>query len=119
METCALRKTKIIATLGPATESAEMIARLIDAGVNIFRLNMSHAPHDWVRRVVRDIRSASAARQRFVGIMMDTQGPAIRTGELPVPLDLQPGQKFTLTDGAGGTQRRGALGGRELRELRQ
>src|SRR5436309_12640615 len=92
-----MRRTKIIATLGPATDSAEMIGQLIDAGVNIFRLNMSHATHDWARRVLADIRSAAAARQRFIGIMMDTQGPAIRTGELRVPLDLQPGQKFTLT----------------------
>ena len=92
-----VRKTKIISTLGPATDSAEMIGKLIDAGVNIFRLNMSHAPHDWVRRVVKDIRAAAAARQQFIGIMMDTQGPAIRTGDLGVPLDLQPGQKFTLT----------------------
>src|SRR5436190_15671626 len=97
MQSSALRKTKIIATLGPATESADMIARMIDAGVNVFRLNMSHAPHDWVRRVVKDIRAAAAARRRFIGIMMDTQGPAIRTGELGVPLDLRPGQKFTLT----------------------
>ena len=74
-----------------------MIGKLIDAGVNIFRLNMSHAPHDWVRRVVKDIRTAAAERHEFVGIMMDTQGPAIRTGDLGVPLDLQPGQKFTLT----------------------
>src|SRR6185436_13724856 len=57
----------------------------------------SHATHDWVRRVVQDIRSAAVARQEFVGIMMDTQGPAIRTGELRVPWDLQPGQRFTLT----------------------
>src|SRR5882724_6731352 len=97
MHSGSLRKTKIISTLGPATESAEMIGRLIDAGVNIFRLNMSHATHDWARRVVKDIRSAAASRQSYIGIMMDTQGPAIRTGELPVPLDLQPGQKFTLT----------------------
>src|SRR5215831_3895678 len=97
MQSSARRKTKIIATLGPATESAEMIARLIDSGVNVFRLNMSHAPHDWVRRVVKDIRAASAAKQRFAGIMLDTQGPAIRTGELPTALDLRPGQKFTLT----------------------
>src|SRR5436190_5829289 len=97
MQSSALRKTKIIATLGPATDSAEMIAKLIAAGVNVFRLNMSHAPHDWVRRVVKDIRAAAAARRRFIGIMMDTQGPAIRTGELGVPLDLRPGQKFTLT----------------------
>jgi pyruvate kinase len=92
-----LRKTKIIATLGPATDSAEMIGKLMDAGVNLFRLNMSHAPHDWVRRVVADIRAQSAARQKFVGVMMDTQGPAIRTGDIGVPLDLQPGQKFILT----------------------
>jgi pyruvate kinase len=97
MASNAQRKTKIIATLGPATESAETIGRLIDAGVNVIRLNMSHATHDWVRRVVRDIRSAARDRSRFIGIMMDTQGPAIRTGELSVPLDLQPGQNFTLT----------------------
>ena len=85
-----MRKTKIIATLGPATDSPEMLGKLIDAGMNVARLNMSHAPHDWVRRVVRDIRDAAAARSRSVGILMDTQGPAIRTGDLPVPLDLQP-----------------------------
>ena len=53
MQRGTVRRTKIISTLGPATDSAEMIGKLIDAGVNIFRLNMSHAPHDWVRRVVR------------------------------------------------------------------
>src|SRR5580658_901785 len=92
-----IRRTKIVATLGPATDSAEMIGKLMDAGVNIFRLNMSHAPHDWVRRVVTDIRAESAARKKFIGILMDTQGPAIRTGDLSVPLDLRPGQSFTLT----------------------
>src|SRR5262245_37828170 len=74
-----------------------MISRRIEGGVKVFRLSMSHAPHDWVRRVVKDIRAAAAARHQFIGIMIDTQGPAIRTGELGVPLDLQPGQKFTLT----------------------
>jgi pyruvate kinase len=92
-----VRRTKIISTLGPATDSAEMIGKLMDAGVNIFRLNMSHAPHDWVRRVFADIRAESAKRTLHTGILMDTQGPAIRTGDLSVPLDLQPGQKFTLT----------------------
>ena len=91
------RKTKIIATLGPATDSPEMLGRLIDAGMNIARLNMSHAPHDWVRRVVKDIRAAAAARAVPIGILMDTQGPAIRTGDLPAALDLQPGEIFTLT----------------------
>src|SRR5688572_3137853 len=92
-----MRKTKIIATLGPATESPEMIGKIIDAGVNVVRLNMSHAAHDWVRRVVKDIREAAAARQISVGVLMDTQGPAIRTGDLSTALDLTPGQKFTFT----------------------
>jgi pyruvate kinase len=74
-----------------------MIGRMIDAGTNIFRLNMSHAPHDWVRGVVKAIRGAAADRKQLVGIMMDTQGPAIRTGDLRVPLALQPGEQFTLT----------------------
>src|SRR5271165_1477531 len=92
-----MRKTKIIATLGPATDSPEMIGRMIDAGLNIFRLNMSHATHDWTRRVVKDIRAEAAARNLCIGILMDTQGPAIRTGDLSVPLKLRPGEKFVFT----------------------
>ncbi|MDB6055590.1 MAG: pyruvate kinase [Verrucomicrobiales bacterium] len=92
-----IRRTKIIATLGPATDSPEMIGRLLDAGMNIARLNMSHSAHDWVRKTVKYLREAAAARNIPVGILMDTQGPSIRTGNLPVPLDLQPGQAFTFT----------------------
>jgi pyruvate kinase len=92
-----MRKTKIIATLGPATDSPEMLGKLIDGGMNIARLNMSHAPHDWVRRVVKDLRAAAAARGQHLGILLDTQGPAIRTGDLHTKLDLQPGQKFVFT----------------------
>jgi pyruvate kinase len=93
----SVRKTKIIATLGPATESPEVIGQLIDAGLNIVRLNMSHAKHDWVRRIVKDVRAAAAARNVSIGILMDTQGPAIRTGDLKTVLDLKPGEKFTFT----------------------
>src|SRR5262245_27794089 len=92
-----MRKTKIIATLGPATESPEMLRRLLAAGMNVARLNMSHAPHDWVRQTVRELRAAAAAQQKPLAILLDTQGPAIRTGDLPAALDLLPGQKFTLT----------------------
>lgn len=91
------RKTKIIATLGPATSSPEMISRLIKAGMNVARLNMSHGSHDWVRSVVKNLRAAATEHRCSVGILMDTQGPAIRTGDLPVALDLKPGEKFTLT----------------------
>src|SRR2546426_7853964 len=92
-----MRRTKITAPPAPATDSSEMIGQLIDSGVNVFRLNMSHAPHDWVNRVVLDIRAAAKVRQVSVGVMMHTQGPAIRTGDLPAALDLKPGEKFTLT----------------------
>jgi pyruvate kinase len=92
-----MRKTKIIATLGPATESPEMIGRMIDGGMNIARLNMSHGSHDWVRNVAAAIRGAARERGVHVGLLMDTQGPAIRTGDLKTALDLKPGQKFTLT----------------------
>jgi pyruvate kinase len=92
-----MRRTKIIATLGPATDSPEMIRKLVAAGMNVARLNMSHAPHDWIRRIVPEIRSAAKEQGKFVGILLDTQGPAIRTGDLPTKLDLIPGQKFTFT----------------------
>ncbi len=67
-----MRRTKIIATLGPATDSPPMLGQLLDAGMNVARLNMSHGPHDWVRRVVADLRAAAAARNVRIGIMMDT-----------------------------------------------
>ena len=92
-----MRRTKIIATLGPATESPEMLRKLVAAGMNVARLNMSHAPHDWIRRIVPEIRAAAQEQGKFVGILLDTQGPAIRTGDLPCKLDLKPGEKFTFT----------------------
>lgn len=92
-----MRKTKIIATLGPATETPETLAQLIRAGVNIFRLNMSHAKHEWVQALVPRIRQIAAEQFRSVGILMDTQGPAIRTGDLPNKIQLKVGDFFTFT----------------------
>lgn len=92
-----MRKTKIIATLGPATQTPEMLRALIDAGVDCFRLNMSHAPHDWVRQIVPRIRVVSKEAGKIVAILMDTQGPAIRTGDLSTKLDLKPGDIFEFT----------------------
>jgi pyruvate kinase len=92
-----MRKTKIICTLGPATDSPERLRGLILAGANIFRLNMSHAPHDWVREVVQKIRAISADLGVIIGILLDTQGPAIRTGDLPTKLNLKPGDAFEFT----------------------
>jgi len=84
-----LRKTKIIATLGPASESPENLKALIEAGVNVFRLNMSHATHEWVREIAPRIRKVAFELNAHIGILMDTQGPAIRTGDLPTKLDLK------------------------------
>ena len=92
-----MRKTKIVCTLGPATDSAEMLARLIAAGANVFRLNMSHATHDWVRAVVPRIREVARQTSANIAIMMDTQGPAIRTGDVATNLDLHPGDKVEFT----------------------
>jgi pyruvate kinase len=92
-----MRKTKIICTLGPATESADVLHQMISAGTNIFRLNMSHATHDWVRVIVPRIRAIAKELGAIVGVLMDTQGPAIRTGDLPSKLDLKVGDIFEFT----------------------
>ena len=92
-----MRKTKIICTLGPATESAEMLRSMIQAGTNIFRLNMSHGAHDWVRQIVPRIRKVAEELNTMVAILMDTQGPAIRTGDLSSKLNLMPGDIFEFT----------------------
>jgi pyruvate kinase len=85
-----VRKTKIICTLGPATEKAETIRQLLEQGADVFRLNMSHAEHAWVRRIVPRIRQAAEEAGRAAAILLDTQGPAIRTGDLKTKLHLQP-----------------------------
>jgi pyruvate kinase len=92
-----MRKTKIICTLGPATESAETIARIIEAGTDVIRLNMSHAKHAWVREVVSRIRHISETVSRPVAILLDTQGPAIRTGDLKTDLKLKSGDIVEFT----------------------
>jgi pyruvate kinase len=88
------RHTKIIATLGPATESKEMLAKLILAGVDIMRLNMAHASHQWVADAMWFIREASTEVGRHVGVMMDVKGPEIRTGRVETPIDLKTGDRI-------------------------
>jgi len=74
------RKTKIVATLGPASDSEEMISRLIRAGVNVFRLNMSHGDHDGHRKLFRLIRKVAGSQDAHTAILMDLCGPKIRVG---------------------------------------
>ncbi len=88
------RHTKIIATLGPATESEAMITRLITEGVDIFRLNMAHASQEWVEEVMAVIRRTSTEIGRHVGVMMDVKGPEIRTGMVEAPILVKAGDRF-------------------------
>lgn len=88
------RHTKIIATLGPATESKEMLAQLIRSGVDILRLNMAHASHQWVKDAMWFIREVSSEVGRHVAVMMDVKGPEIRTGKVERPISLAPGDRI-------------------------
>jgi pyruvate kinase len=92
-----MRKTKIICTLGPATEKTEVLRQLIQKGSDVFRVNMSHATHEWVREIVPRIRMLAQKAGRAVALLLDTQGPAIRTGDLKASLDLKPGDILEFT----------------------
>ena len=91
------RQTKVIATVGPASESEEMLEALIQEGVDVFRLNMAHADHDWVREVSARIRSVGVKLNREPAIMMDIKGPEIRTGFLSEPISLAEGNLLELS----------------------
>lgn len=91
------RRTKIIFTLGPATESEAMLEAIIRAGGDVARLNMAHAKHEWTRTIIRRIRAVSARLERDIAIMMDIKGPEIRTGDLEHPIELKAGEVFDFT----------------------
>ncbi len=91
-------KTKIVATIGPASESPEMLERLIRAGMNIARLNFSHGDFTGHADRITRIRAAERATGRRVAIMADLPGPKMRVGQIaPEPILLRPGADFTLT----------------------
>ncbi|HZG67165.1 MAG TPA: pyruvate kinase, partial [Herpetosiphonaceae bacterium] len=94
-----MRRTKIVATLGPATESEDRLRQLIEAGLDVVRLNFSHGTHaEHVARIAR-VRTVAAAMGKPVAILQDLQGPKIRTGELAsdIPVLLQDGAPFVIT----------------------
>jgi pyruvate kinase len=92
-------KTKIVATIGPASESPGMLVRLIRAGVNVARLNFSHGDFSHHGELIRRIRGAARETGRRVAIMADLPGPKMRIGKIdPEPIQLSPGNQFTLTN---------------------
>jgi pyruvate kinase len=87
-----VRKTKIIATIGPASKSSEIIKKLIEAGVNVFRLNFSHGDHGFHQENITTIRKVSAELNKIVAILQDLSGPKIRIGEIREPFVLHQGE---------------------------
>src|ERR671924_1948755 len=93
-----MRRTKIVCTIGPASDSEEMIARLISAGMNVARVNFSHGTHEYHRGLIQRIKRVRKALNKPVAILQDLQGPKIRIGVIESGfVTLQPGQEFILT----------------------
>ena len=91
------RRTKIICTVGPATHSYEMLERMHAAGMNVVRINMSHADHQSAAEIIRWIKTLNRKVKQPVAVMLDSQGPEIRTGDRAQPLVLAHGEVVTLT----------------------
>lgn len=90
------RRAKIVATLGPSSDSVEKIKELINAGINVARVNMSHGTHEGHAQVIKNIRQASDELDREVAILLDLQGPKIRVDKLPEPLELKKGETWVI-----------------------
>ena len=92
-----LRRIKILATLGPASSDSATLRKLFEAGADVFRINMSHTPHDKMRELVATIRSVESSYGRPIGILVDLQGPKLRLGSFAEgPVQVNNGQSFVL-----------------------
>ena len=93
-----MRRAKIVATLGPATASYDSIRSLIDAGVNVFRMNLSHGSHDVHEEIYANVRKAAEDSATPVAVLVDLQGPKIRLEKFAAgPHELKKGDTFTIT----------------------
>jgi len=93
-----VRLTKIIATLGPASGTKNKIKELVKAGVNVFRLNLSHGDHEVVRQWIRWIRETEEELEIFIGVLLDLQGPKIRVGKFQNGgIELKAGKEVVFT----------------------
>ncbi len=93
-----MRRAKIVSTIGPATSSVEGLRELVRCGMDVARLNLSHGDQADHEQVYRAVRRASDESGRAVGVLVDLQGPKIRTGRFADgPVTLAEGQQFTIT----------------------
>lgn len=105
----AFRKTKIICTIGPATNSAEKIRELAEAGMNIARINMSHGDQKAHEAVIKMIKSYNKTAAMPIAILLDTQGPEIRTGDLMENFTLAVGDMIEITAGGENPENRSVI----------
>ena len=92
------KRTKIVATVGPACDSYDGLLSLVKAGVNVFRLNFSHGSHEDKKKVIENIRLISRNEPYNISILGDLQGPKLRVGELENgSIDLKEGDEFLFT----------------------
>ncbi len=96
MSRTPVRRTKIVATLGPSWDQPAQMTALLDAGVNVVRINASHGTPEIRARWIEQLRAIGAQRREAVAILLDLQGPRIRVGALPAPLQLVPGETVTF-----------------------
>ncbi len=89
-------RTKVVCTLGPASSSPEVLRGLLEAGLDLARINMSHGTVEEHERVIRDLREASDAVGKTVAILVDLAGPKIRVGELEAPIELLPDETVVM-----------------------
>ena len=92
-----MRKTKIVCTIGPASDSPDVIAQLLKAGMNVARLNFSHGTHEEHLTRLKTLRKVAKEQGAVLGIMQDIQGPKIRIGDIPGKVMLEAGQTFVIT----------------------
>ncbi|NDG47045.1 MAG: pyruvate kinase, partial [Flavobacteriia bacterium] len=92
-----IKKTKIVATLGPATASAEVIEKMILAGVNVFRVNFSHADYQDVSKRIQMIRQVDQKLNTNTAILGDLQGPKLRVGEMEEGVEVKPGDRVLFS----------------------
>ena len=90
------RRTKIVATIGPACSTAESLSALVRAGVDAARLNLSHGTHDQHREWARLVRETEAHVGRPIALIADLQGPKLRIGDLEEPVSLRRGEDVTV-----------------------
>tara|TARA_B100001173_G_scaffold254231_1_gene225753 strand:- start:213 stop:1634 length:1422 start_codon:yes stop_codon:yes gene_type:complete len=92
-----IRKTKIIATIGPATSERSALKKIIEKGVNVCRLNFSHLNHEEAKEIISTIKSINQELNVHTAILADLQGPKIRIGTLEKPLKIKAGQELVFT----------------------